>query len=185
MGRLKILLLFTIFSLIIFFPIFLGKVNLNGNLLVSFYPPYGQNLPYKNSGWDQLRIYFPFYKVTLDAIKHFQLPLWNPYAFSGHPHMADFQTAVFYPLNIAGLFLSQIAFWHFLRLTPTILGSFFMFLYLRNLTSLVILSPKDEESKQRSFAALRMTRGGKSGLSSVASIFGALTFGFSPFILTW
>lgn len=148
---------FTFFSLLLFWPIFLGKVNLNGNLLVSFYGFWGENLPYKNTGWDQLRIYFPFYKVTFDALRNFQIPFWNPYAFAGHPHMADFQSAVFYPLNIFGLFLSQIEFWHFLRITPMILASFFMFLYL--------------------WSGLKLSR--------LASAFGALTFGFSPFILTW
>ncbi len=113
-------------------------------------------MPYKDIGWDQLRIYFPFYKVTFDAFAHFQFPFWNPYAFSGHPHFADFQTAILYPLNIFGLVLSQIAFWHLLRVTPTILASFFTFIYLKNLK-----------------------------LSTLASFFGALIFGFSPFIVTW
>ncbi len=148
--------LFTFLSLILFWPIFLGKVNLNGNLLVSFYPPYGLNLPFKDSGWDQLRIYFPFYRVTLDALRHFGVPFWNPYAFSGHLHMADFQTAVFYPLNLFGMFLPQVEFWHLLRVTPMVFGSFFTYLFLKNIK-----------------------------LSGIASVFGALAFGFSPYILTW
>src|SRR3989344_1883189 len=115
-------LLFGIFSLLLFLPIFTGQVNLNGNLLVSFYSFYGENLPFKNTGWDQLRIYFPFYKVTIDAFLNMQVPHWNPFAFSGHPHMADFQSAVFYPLNIFGLFLGQVEFWHLLRITPTLLA---------------------------------------------------------------
>lgn len=139
MVKLKILLLLTFLSLILFWPIFLSKVNLNGHLLVSFYAPYGENLPYKNTGWDQLRIYLPFYKVTLDAFRSGSVPFWNPFAFSGHPHMADFQTAVFYPLNILGFFMSQVEFWHLLRITPTILGAFFMYLFLRNLSNNVIL----------------------------------------------
>lgn len=151
-----ILALFTIFSFILFYPIFLGKVNLNGNLLVSFYSFYGQNLPYKNSGWDQLRIYFPFYKITLEALKSGSFPLWNPYAFSGHPHLADFQSATLYPINVFGSVLPQIEFWHLLRVTPTIFGAFFTFIYLRSLK-----------------------------LSNLSSVFGAFTFGFSPFILTW
>lgn len=150
-------IIFSVFSLLLFWPVFLGKVNLNGHLLVSFYSFFGENLPYKSTGWDQLRIYFPFYKVTFDAFRNLAVPLWNPYAFAGHPHMADFQSAVFYPLNIFGLFLSQIAFWHFLRITPQILAASFMFLYLHS--------------------GLRLSR--------LASFFGALTFGFSPFILTW
>jgi len=142
----------------------LGKVNLNGNFLVSFYAPYGQNLPYKNTGWDQLRLFFPFYRVTLDGFKNFSWPLWNPYAFSGHPHAADFQTAIFYPLYIFGLFLPQIEFWHLLRITPTILASFFTFLFLRN------LKPFGKTQGE---------------LSKMASVFGALTFGFSPSLLVW
>ena len=150
------LIAFSFFTFLIFLPVFLGKVNLNGHLLVSFYAIYGENLPFKDTGWDQLRIYFPFYKITLEALRNFSLPFWNPYAFSGHPHLADFQTAVFYPLNILGLFVSQITFWHILRITPTIFASFFTFAYLRNLK-----------------------------LHPIASFFGALVFGFSPFIITW
>ncbi|OGD85441.1 hypothetical protein A2696_02445 [Candidatus Curtissbacteria bacterium RIFCSPHIGHO2_01_FULL_41_13] len=171
----RVFLLFVLLSLALFWPIFLGKVNLNGNLLVSFYAPYGQNLPFKNTGWDQLRIYFPFYKITFESLKKFTTPLWNPYAFSGHPHMADFQTAVFYPLNIFGLVLSQVTFWHLLRITPMILAAFFTFLYLKNLKpfdsafTLTMIRHRNEQGK----------------LSGMAAFFGALTFGFSPFILTW
>lgn len=166
------LILFTLLSLALFWPIFLGKANLNGNLLVSFYAPYGANLPFKNTGWDGLRIYFPFYKITFEALRNLRAPFWNPYAFSGHPHMADFQTAVFYPLNFFGLFLSQVAFWHLLRIAPMILAAFFTFLYLKNL---------------KPFDFLRQSSGqvAQDKLSGMAAFFGALTFGFSPFILTW
>ncbi|MDO8487668.1 MAG: YfhO family protein [Candidatus Curtissbacteria bacterium] len=170
-------------SFLIFWPIFLGKVNLNGNLLVSFYAPWGENLPFKNSGWDGLRIYFPFYKVTLDSIKGGQFPLWNPFAFAGHPHAADFQSAVFYPLNIFGLLMSQVVFWHFLRLTPTILASFFTFLYLRNLRFDNERHPELDSGSIKMPKRVRHDR--RVGLSKLASLFGAITFGFSPFILTW
>jgi len=153
---LLIFIVFTLISLSLFWRIFLGDVNLNGNLLVSFYAPFGENLPFKNIGWDQLRTFFPFYKFTFDSLKNFSIPLWNPYAFSGHPHLADFLSAVFYPLNFFGLFLPQIEFWHLLRISPMILASFFTFLFLRSLK-----------------------------LSRIASFFGAFSFGFSPFILTW
>ncbi len=150
------ILIFTILSCITYWKIFFGNVFINGQLLVSFYGPYKENLPFKNNGWDQLRIYFPYYKFTFDEFKKFRIPLWNPYAFAGHPHAADFQSAVFYPLNIFGLFLSQITFWHILVTTAPILGSFFTFLYLRSLN-----------------------------LSKISSVFGAISFGFSPLLLTW
>src|SRR3989344_2646044 len=151
-----VLVVFVLLSLFLFWPVFLGKVNLNGNLLVSFWPPYGQNLPFKNAGCDQLRIYFPYYKFTFDEYKSGRVPLWSPYSFGGHLHAAGFQAAVFYPLNIFGLILGQIEFWHLLRISPQIFGAFFMYLFLRNRK-----------------------------LGEMAAVFGALTFGFSPFILTW
>ncbi|OGE02899.1 hypothetical protein A2196_03505 [Candidatus Curtissbacteria bacterium RIFOXYA1_FULL_41_14] len=178
----SIFILFTLLSFSLFWPVFLGKVNLNGNLLVSFYRLYGENLPYKPTGWDQLRIYFPFYKITFDQFKNFNPPLWNSYAFSGHPHLADFQSAVFYPLNIFGLILPQIEFWHLLRITPMILASFFMFLFLKNLR---INNRHPELASGSSIKIPKRVRNDTSGLSTLASLFGAITFGFSPFILTW
>ncbi|MBI2845726.1 MAG: YfhO family protein [Chloroflexi bacterium] len=62
------------------------------------------------------RLYFPagdfsdqFYLFTLYAsqrIKAGELPLWNPYTLSGHPFIADVQSAVFYPLRLLTIFLS-------------------------------------------------------------------------------
>jgi len=79
--HLFVLLFFSLFTFLLFWPIFLGKVNLNGHLLVSFYAIYGENLPFKDTGWDQLRIYFPFYKITLDALRQFSLPFWTVFIF--------------------------------------------------------------------------------------------------------
>ena len=36
-----------------------------------------------------------------------QLPLWNPYTFSGHPFLADVQSAIFYPLSLITLLFSR------------------------------------------------------------------------------
>lgn len=154
---LSILILFIFLTLAIFWPIFFGKVNLNGNLLVSFYVLYGENLPYKNIvGLDQLRLYFPNYSLVIEEIKNFNLPQWNPYIFAGNLNLASLQSAVFYPLNVFSLILPHVEFWHLLRISPSILGSFFTFLFLRNLR-----------------------------ISKLAALFGSIIFGFSPFIITW
>lgn len=147
---------FLILDLIIFRQIFLGKVNLNGHLLVTFYTIFQKLLPFKDTGWDQIRWFFPNLSFTLSQLKSFDLPFWNPYIFAGHPHLANFQTAVFYPLNIFGFFLNEIVFWHFFRMGPHFLGAFFTYIYLKNLK-----------------------------LKTVAALFGSLTFGFSPLMLTW
>lgn len=156
-GHVFVFFLFLFFSLLIFWPIFLGKVNLNGNLLTSFYPIFGKNLPYKNIvGLDQLRLYFPNYSLIVESFKNLSLPFWNPYIFAGNLNIASLQSAVFYPLNVFGLVMPQVEFWHLLRISPLVLGSSFMYAYLKNLK-----------------------------LSALAAFFGGLTFGFSPFILTW
>ena len=35
-----------------------------------------------------------------------QLPLWNPFSFSGHPFLADIQAAIFYPLSLLTMLLT-------------------------------------------------------------------------------
>ena len=57
------------------------------------------------------RAYFPpgdfadqFYSFTVYEASRWQegkLPLWNPYTFSGHPFLADVQSAIFYPISLA------------------------------------------------------------------------------------
>jgi len=52
-----------------------------------------------------------FYGFTVFESKEWwagRLPLWNPYAFSGHPFLADVQAAVFYPLSLLMVVLSLI-----------------------------------------------------------------------------
>src|SRR3989344_2172537 len=92
-----VLTVFILLTFILFWPIFLGKVNLNGNRLVTFSQLFGENLPYKNTSEDSLRQFFPHYKFTSESLKNWQLPFWNPYDFSGHPYLASYQTAIFYP----------------------------------------------------------------------------------------
>lgn len=155
-DNLIVFLLSLVLSSFLFWPVFIGEVNINSNLLVSFYAFYGQNLPFKNTGLDQLRLYFPTYNFTLGELRHLRLPLWNPYSFSGQANVGELQSAVFYPLNLAGLVLPLEMFWNFMRVSPQVLAVFFSFLYFRGLK-----------------------------LGKIASFFGATTFGLSPFLLTW
>ncbi|HEY0603627.1 MAG TPA: YfhO family protein [Herpetosiphonaceae bacterium] len=41
--------------------------------------------------------FFPYHKLVVDITSGGNLPLWNPYAFSGIPLLGDGQTAMFYP----------------------------------------------------------------------------------------
>lgn len=48
---------------------------------------------------DILYQYYPFHYFLFNNLRHFSIPLWNPYMFAGMPFLADIQTQVFYPLN--------------------------------------------------------------------------------------
>jgi hypothetical protein len=43
--------------------------------------------------------FYPYHALTSALVAHGELPLWNPYAFSGIPLLGDGQTAMFYPPN--------------------------------------------------------------------------------------
>ena len=43
--------------------------------------------------------FYPYHNVTASLLRQGQLPLWNPYSFSGMPLLGDGQTAMFYPPN--------------------------------------------------------------------------------------
>ena len=62
-----------------------------------------QRLP---NGYDTDAFYAPFATFLHDRLSHGDLPLWNPFAFSGQPFAADPQSGVFYPPALAsyGLF---------------------------------------------------------------------------------
>jgi hypothetical protein len=52
---------------------------------------------------DNLQQNYPLHVLVGSALRHGQLPFWNPYIFSGTPLMADFNAGAFYPLM--GLFV--------------------------------------------------------------------------------
>jgi len=67
-----------------------------------------------------------------------QLPLWNPYTYSGHPFLADIQSAIFYPPSLLTALLS--APWQFPlyaleleAIAHVFLGSFFTYLFAKRL----------------------------------------------------
>lgn len=98
--------------------------------------------------------FFPYHKVVADITASGNLPLWNPYAFSGIPLLGDGQTAMLYPPNwLFWLLPTQYA------LTIVVLLQFSIagvgaFLYARSLQ-----------------------------LSRLAAFVGALTFMFNGFLV--
>lgn len=151
--------------LVAFYPsVIFGKTPLNGNNLVAFFSPwiyqkwegYPTGVPAKPGILDQLRIYYPYMRLTQESYRLGQLPLWNPYNFAGNPHMAEWQSGVFYPLHIFLPFLPLPVYWTLFQMTGFFLAALFTFWYLRNLK-----------------------------IGKLASLLSGLTYSFSTFMFTW
>lgn len=100
---------------------------------------------------DEDRGYFPsgdfvdqFWTFSVFEVRQLldgRIPLWNPYAYSGHPFLADIQAAIFYPPSLLMALLS--APWQFPvyaleleAIAHIFLSSFFMYLFAKRLLSL-------------------------------------------------
>jgi len=51
------------------------------------------------------RLFLPWMQVAREELFHFRAPLWNRYAFSGYPLLANAEAAPFSPLFLATLFV--------------------------------------------------------------------------------
>ena len=49
--------------------------------------------------WDLMDFHYPLLAFVHEELRHFRLPLWLPYAFSGFPIIADPEAQIFYPPN--------------------------------------------------------------------------------------
>lgn len=150
---------------IIYRQAFFGeKIILPTNYLVGFYSPWSvykfpewsHGVPFKPIGADQLRFFYPQRLFTNKELFSGQIPFWNPYIFSGNPHLANFQSAVFYPLNFLYLILPQMVAWSLLIFLQPLLAATFTYLYLSDLK-----------------------------LPKTAVFLGSFSFGFSGYIITW
>ncbi|QQG40986.1 MAG: YfhO family protein [Candidatus Levyibacteriota bacterium] len=162
-----ILVFFCIISFlngVIFWQVFLqNKIPLSANLLVSLFSPWKQEkfsgwevgIPNKPSGKDDLWIFYPQRTFSTTVLKNKEIPLWNPYSFSGNYHLGLSETAIFYPFNLLFLFFPQIDVWVLLIIIEPIITGVGMYLFLKTIVS-------QEKS----------------------AIFGALAFAFSGVIIT-
>jgi len=168
MNKLKNLwpyLLILIVVFIFFSPVLNGKIPFPADLLVGEYSPYSSNsylgiapggIPNKGQGFDIIRMTFPWKEFAIKSIETWQLPLWNPYNFSGAPFMSNFQSGVFYPFNLLLLIFGIIPGWAIYIIAQPILAGIFTFLFLR-----------------------------QNNLSKAPSVFGAITFAFSSYMVVW
>lgn len=151
---------------LIFFKIFLrGLYPVPGDLLVSFY------FPWYSGGWqgynpwtthkellgaDSIRQIYPWKEFAANQFKASKIPLWNPYTFSGQPLIANFQSSVFYPLNIFYFVTNPQNAWILLIVTQPLLGGIFMYIAVKSFK-----------------------------ISKIAATLAAVAFMFSSYLITW
>ncbi len=88
---------------------------------------------------DILYQYYPFNYFLFKNLRHFTLPVWNPYMFAGMPFLADIQTQVFYPLSWLLAFISNSSqsyvFWlvELKAIVHLLLGAIGFYLLMREL----------------------------------------------------
>ncbi|MGA2968061.1 MAG: hypothetical protein ABSD69_02735, partial [Candidatus Levyibacteriota bacterium] len=168
MNKLKILFIVLLFLLpLVFFKALFtqGQLPIPSDTIVGLYYPFRDlyfktnpnGLPYKNFLiTDPIRQQYPWRSLAIDAEKQFSLPIWNPYNFAGTPLLANFQSGVFYPLNLFFLILPFSFAWSLIIFLQPLLASLFLFLYLSNLK-----------------------------LNKTASFLGAISFSFCGFSIAW
>lgn len=114
--------------------------------------------PVKNNAMpDIVTQIYPWRVFTIESLKTGEIPFWNPYSFAGTPHLANYQSAPFFPLNI--IFFLPISFidsWTILVILQPLIAALSMYLLLRNFN-----------------------------LSKTPSLFGSISFMFCGFITSW
>lgn len=168
MNKLKFLPFVILFLLsVLFFKsfIFQEKLPIPSDTIVGLYYPFRDayfetnpnGLPYKNFlVTDPVRQQYPWKTLAIESEKKLNLPLWNPYNFSGTPLLANFQAGVFYPFNILFFALPFDISWSLIIFLQPLLAGIFLFYYLNN---------------------FRLRR--------VASLIGAIAYSFSGFFIAW
>jgi hypothetical protein len=80
---------------------------------------------------DPVQQYFPWRLFAAASLKQGIIPLWNPYAFSGTPFLANLQSAIFYPPNLLFLIIPVALGFTYTAALHLALAGCFMFFFLR------------------------------------------------------
>lgn len=136
-----------------------GLVPFPSTYLVTAFPPwqYYFGMPVKNNAMpDVLSQMYPWKHLLIDMWKTGEVPLWNPYNFSGSPLLANYQSAVFHPANWLFFIFSEADAWSLMILLQPLLAGWFTYLFLRQI-----------------------------GVSRLGTTLGAIAFMFCGFITVW
>jgi hypothetical protein len=158
-------ILITIIVFVFFYPVFKGQIPFPGDLLINTNPYRSQSFlgyapggyPNKAQDKDVITEIYPWRYFSISQLKQGSIPFWNPYNFSGNPQMADFQTAVFYPLNFLYFLLPFNFSWTLIIMSQPLLAAIFMYLFLKKGV----------------------------GLKDFSAVIGGVAFGFSSYMTVW
>jgi uncharacterized membrane protein YfhO len=103
---------------------------------------------------DVVRQLYPWRKLAIDQLRAGSWPLWNPYNFTGTPHLANIFVASFYPFNLLFFFLPFPLTWGIYVAIQPLLTGLALYLFLKNL-----------------------------GLSKISALLGSIVFAFSSFLM--
>ncbi len=135
------------------------RVPFPSTYLVTFFAPWSttHGMPVKNNAMpDVITQIYPWKRVTISSWRQGEVPLWNPYSFSGTAHAGNYQSAVFSPVNLLFFILPEIHAWSLMILLQPLLAGLFMYLFLRSLAR-----------------------------SRAASVIGSVSFMFCGFMTVW
>lgn len=119
------------------YPYFLqNKIPYPSTYQVDFFSPWSRysnyDSPVKNNAMpDVITQTYPWKHFTIEELKKGEIPFWNPYSFSGTPHLANYQTAVFSPFNLLYFILPFLDAWSIIVLLQPLLAGIGTYLYLR------------------------------------------------------
>lgn len=159
------LLMFALASFVYFWKVFLqNQVPFPGDLMVGAYLPwleykwgYPTGVPVKNPLISDIFSQFYMWKSLIgEGWSHLQIPLWDPYSYSGYPLLATFHSGVFYPFTLIYILLGDIRGWSFLVIFPSFACAVTMYLFLRQIK-----------------------------LDKVGATAGAIIYAFSGFAISW
>jgi hypothetical protein len=110
------LIVFSVLAVLNYWPVLIGKVPFPSYIL-RFFLPWHNTDPakpidarYAELG-DLISMFYPWRAFAAEAIRKFDLPLWNNHILAGAPFVANGQSAIFYPINFLYYLLPTNAAW--------------------------------------------------------------------------
>lgn len=129
-------------TIAIFWQFFIkGLYPFPGDYLLGWYEPWKSDhtvgstitIAHKPVADDIFRQLYPFKILSMDIVKKFRWPLWNPYNGAGMPLMATMHIGYLNPFNVLFLFLSYSFAWSIYIIIQPLLIGICTYLYLRKI----------------------------------------------------